>query len=633
MQIDKAFHELLRIGPRVTALPVIHGSGDFAWTVRDVLLRGRFDCLAVPLPESFASALEPAIGRLPIPSMIVQREFGAMAPVEIADAESSAADSGELDGVASFVPVDPCQPVIAALRTAISERIPRHYIDLETADYQLDTAVFPDPYALKKVPLPQFAASLLPFIPRPESAQVRQRVEAMAWGLKQLSIDYRNILFVCSMLHWPWIREAFERRDLGPPQHESVREAEPHGVAPESLYFMLGELPFITSLYEAARAELAPDDNLSIDGIKELLIAARQRYREGHRGRARRITPLLLRQMVHYIRNLTLINGRFTPDLVTVITAAKQMAGDGYALETLELARHYASNVTDDDDALRLGIGRAMMPDGDILGMKSRLPGPPVEWSSLRLLPKPDEAQQERWKQGWNPYSQCSWPPEDVLIENFRSAVFDRARQILGADLARTEKFTTSIRDGIDIRDTLRHWYEGEIYVKVLPPNRGDLDAAVMLFDSPADPRDYPWRTTWFAEHRNESTLAFFATDFREQPVGPGICLANYGGALFLFPPIMIADIWSDRRFDFASTLEERLIAATCCYSRSPHVALLSPLPPGRAWKEIARLYRKSLVHVPLSQFGDSTVQQLRMVHVLGGKQVRSYAAEFIRRV
>ena len=107
------------------------------------------------------------------------------------------------------------------------------------------------------------------------------------------------------------------------------------------------------------------------------------------------------------------------------------------------------------------------------------------------------------------------------MIENFRSAVFDRAREVMGADLIQTEKFTTSIKDGIDIRDTVRHWYDGEIYVKVLPPNLGQLDCSVMLFDSPADPRDYPWRTTWFAEHNNESTLAFFASDFSDQPVGP----------------------------------------------------------------------------------------------------------------
>jgi hypothetical protein len=232
----------------------------------------------------------------------------------------------------------------------------------------------------------------------------------------------------------------------------------------------------------------------------------------------------------------------------------------------------------------------------------------------------------------WNPFAQCSWPPEDELIENFRAHVFDRAKAIMGADLVRTEKFTTSLQDGLDMRETLRHWYKDELYVKILPPNRGRLDCVVMLFDSPADPRDYPWRTTWFAEHDEESTLAFFATDFRKELVGPGIGMATYGGAMFMFPPIAIPDIWTDRRLDFVETLEERLLAAACMHSRSPHIAILSSLPPGAGWRRLAKRFQRRFVHVPLSQFGESTVQQLRIAHVLNGKQVRSYAAHFIRK-
>jgi hypothetical protein len=101
---------------------------------------------------------------------------------------------------------------------------------------------------------------------------------------------------------------------------------------------------------------------------------------------------------------------------------------------------------------------------------------------------------------------------------------------------------------------------------------------------------------------------------------------------MFLFPPIPIPDIWSDKRLDFTTTLEERLIAAACLHSRSPHVALLSSLPPGGAWRRIAKHFRRQLVHVPLGQFSDETVQRLRMVHVLNGRHVRSYAADFIRR-
>ena len=168
--------------------------------------------------------------------------------------------------------------------------------------------------------------------------------------------------------------------------------------------------------------------------------------------------------------------------------------------------------------------------------------------------------------------------------------------------------------------------------MKVLPPSRARLDCVVILFDSPADPREYTWRTTWFAEHAEESTLAFFATDFREQAIGPGICLASYGGAMFLFPPMVIPDIWSDPRLDFTDTLEERLIAAGCLHARESHVALLSGMPPGAGLRRLAKRFGKRLVHVPLGQFSDSTIQQLRMVHVLNGKHVRSYAANFIRK-
>jgi hypothetical protein len=78
--------------------------------------------------------------------------------------------------------------------------------------------------------------------------------------------------------------------------------------------------------------------------------------------------------------------------------------------------------------------------------------------------------------------------------------------------------------------------------------------------------------------------------------------------------------------------LEERLLMAACTYSREPHVALLSPGPPGAAWRRLAKRFGKKLVHLPLGGFSASTVQQLRQFHVLNGKHIRSYAAEFIRK-
>jgi hypothetical protein len=454
----------------------------------------------------------------------------------------------------------------------------------------------------------------------------------MAQRLRELERNHKSILFICSILDWPWIREAYVERQESTAEDEPVEETSLYRPDDRTLLFLLGELPFITGLYERARAELEDEDNLAIDGVKELLITARKNYQDDLKRRARKITPHLLRQCLKYIRNLTLFEKRFTPDLYTIITAAKQTVGDQYALNVAETAREYPYVEDFGLPPMVLSIDRGRLPDGEIVQLVSRLPGPPLFWRGLQLQRRPDRRERDQWRMRWNPYSQCSWPPEDKLIEDFRAHVFDRARAVMGADLARTEPFTTSILDGIDIRDTLRHWYEEKIYVKVLPPSVGKLDCVVMLFDSPADPRDYPWRTTWYAEHLEESTLAFFATDFSKELVGPGIALASYGGALFFFPPMAIPDIWRDPALDFTETLEERLLAAACRYSACPHIALVSAAPPGAGWRKLAQRYRKKWVHLPLSQFSDATLQQLRMVHVLNGREVRSYAAEFIRK-
>ncbi len=716
---------LLRLDDRTTILPIIHGSGQFAWLTRRFLLEHRFDCVAVSLPESFRQCVEQAVLELPKPSIVIQRptpnyestydaehDFrGSYDANETGDFEADFDDDSPDEIPTSYVPIDPCQGVIMAIRAAMGEHIRREFIDLETNQFQPYSTVMPDPYAVRHVRCEKFAAAVLPSIPRPSDDQTRERMAYMAARLVDLAQTHQQILLVTSVLDWPWIREAHrllkqgQGRGLDSFEHEHVEPPETYAVDPKTLLFLFGELPFITALYERARAQLEEDEDLQIDGVKELLIAAKQSYLAELGNRARRVTPLLLSKCLQYIRNLSLVHRRMTPDMVTIVTACQQILGDQYALHVAEIANEYrivrdpiddavgvaradfepATDATDipfheqlndaaseDDTALesdaseipddvpfgvdpkliddptdldpsvtwdgqgsptvKLGIDQARLPDGEIVSLVNRLPGPPLTWQTLSLQRRPTQDEKHRWEYNWNPYSQCSFPPEDERIEMLRNRVCERAQAIMGQDLARTEKFTTSVKDGIDIRDTLRHWYEKEIYVRVIPPSRGKLDACLMLFDSPADPRNYPWRTTWFAEHQWESTLAFFASDFTKEMVGPGIGMGTYGGAMFLYPPTPIRDIWIDRRLDFTETLEERLIAAACLHSRCRQIALMSGLPPGAGWRRLARRFKKQLVHVPLTSFSDQEVQQLRMVHVLNGSEVRSYASHFIRK-
>jgi hypothetical protein len=615
--------DFLTIGPRVRVMPIIHGSGDYAVRVREELLSRPYDCLAVPIPPSFQDDVEDAVDRLPAISIVTQVD----------------ADPDDSTHGFSFVPIDPCQGVIAAIRVARGERIPREFIDLETPKFTAIEAVFPDPYALKRVSAAAFSAAILPAIPPPEQgSQHADRIVWMASRLRALEEKYQSILFVCSLLDWPWIKDAYIRKlELDEPD-SFFAPIQTFGVDPGTLIFVLGELPFLTGLYERGRRELTPDDNVSIDGVKEMVLQARDRLKKKYPKIAKRVTPQLLSVYFRYVRNLSLIGRRLTPDLYSLVIAAKQTAGDDFALAVAETAREYPFG----DDAeppgdfdhptrLRMGIDQADVPGWGTGRMVNRLPGQALSWQSLELRPRPPERDRERWKQRWNPFGICSWPPEDDRIESFQRHVRDQARAIIGADLARSEKFTTSVMDGIDIRETLRNWHTGDLFVKVIPPSRGTIEVVVFLFDVPADPQIYTNRATWYAEHNEESTLAYYATDPMKNLVGPGIAQAEYGGAMFLFPPRSIPDIWLDSRLDFIETLEERLLAGAFLHTKERHVAVVSPRPPLAAWRRLARRFGRKIVHLPLKRFGGQLIERLRQFHVLNGRDVRTYAAEFIR--
>ncbi len=195
--------------------------------------------MAVPLPPSFQEYVETAIEQLPAISVVVQ-----------CDAETDGGpDEAELGF--SYVPIDPCQGVIAALRTARGERIAREFIDLEAPRFVPITGLFPDPYALKRVSPERFAAALLAAVPPPVPGQNAERIAWMAARLRELDSRYRLTLFVCSILDWPWIRDAFHSRPEPPVPETFFSPMSTFGVDPRTLIFVLGELPYITGVIRA----------------------------------------------------------------------------------------------------------------------------------------------------------------------------------------------------------------------------------------------------------------------------------------------------------------------------------------------------------------------------------------------
>ena len=95
-------------------------------------------------PPSYQENVEQAIEFLPTPTMVADEVTPTYAPenwnpddVEEGDDDldpMERSDDASLTDrhIVSYVPIDPCQGVIAALRIAMGERIPRAFIDLET---------------------------------------------------------------------------------------------------------------------------------------------------------------------------------------------------------------------------------------------------------------------------------------------------------------------------------------------------------------------------------------------------------------------------------------------------------------------------------------------------------------------
>ena len=144
----------------------------------------------------------------------------------------------------------------------------------------------------------------------------------------------------------------------------------------------------------------------------------------------------------------------------------------------------------------------------------------------MRFRRRPSIEMKELWKEQWNEIGVggiCSWPPEDDRQERFMMFLRKRALQVVSEDKKQVVEFSTSMLDGLDIRETMRNWHQKKLYVQQVPQPQGKVGAVVVIFDEEMmDPR-YSWRLTLYAEHRNESDISFYSTPLGEKVVGPRI--------------------------------------------------------------------------------------------------------------
>ena len=180
------------------------------------------------------------------------------------------------------------------------------------------------------------------------------------------------------------------------------------------------------------------------------------------------------------------------------------------------------------------------------------------------------------------------------------------------------------------MRETLRNIHEGAIYVREQQRVTGRVGCLVMIFDDARKSERYPCCMTWLGEHQQESDMAFYATDPAENIVGPGICRCEYGGFMLSYPPRRMMDVWRDPDYRLADGKAEVLLMAALDYSIEKHVVYAAARPPRSIFKQLAARRDRKIVYIPLASLSLHKIKQLRILHILSGKDKRDLAGEYI---
>jgi len=653
----------------VHVLPVLHDRLEYADYTRLALAALEPDAVAVEVPSSLEAAWLRAVGRLPQISVVLY--------------ENAA-------GQTIYLPVQPADAMVEAARVAGERGIPLRCADLDVDGYADYRDPAPDSYALVRLGLaPVLEAFRRHRGPRDPSDDRRER--SLAYHARCLrAAGARRVLLLCGMHHADGVARELAREQAEPlaaPRRRNVRLVH---LDPESLGEVLDEIPFCVAAYEARRSGLpdeppepAPSPAGREHGPFRVLSGGRgdatrridrcvaRAAREGgsrtcpwaaeagvgppgplDRPRlqwtlAREAELALVavapdeevrgwqrRLMARFTRNLALASGRLVCDLYDLLAAARACVSDNYAWELHALATAYPKQPGAAADLPTARIRAEELFDGvRRLRLTRRTRRPKQgDWHRLLRRKRREERWAGEWLEGFAGEMICSYPPEDLVIEDFGRYLKRRGQHVLSEERARTMPFTTSLLDGIDVRETIRRWHDGRIMVRQLGRAPGDVGSVVVILDEDAlgSEQRYPHTQTWHGEHDQESDMAYYSTDPAQAVVGPGICRASYGGFLLSHPPRRMLDVWSDPDYRVAESKSEVLLLAALDYCTERVVVHVAARPPRGVLFQLAARLGLKILYLPLGTISPTTLRRIRVLHVLHGHDKRRIAQDYL---
>jgi len=592
----------------IRMVPILHNRMEFALEVRSVFEAFQPDHVAVEYPDTLKSRIIQGVKRLPLLSVVHYE--------------------GD-DGAFVYLPLEPCDGQVEAVRLALSHDIPLHFIDRDTENYSHDRTPMPDSYAVTRIGHTAYCRAYMETHrnrkPFPEDLL---REKTMAYHLQKLAESGKKVLFVGGLSHVNEILTMLEHPQapvIGRRVRENVGLAHLHR---DSSREIMGEMPFLQVAYERYRMEGEMPDRFEVQ--MALLKAAKKKYWKNSKEKVSRIQ---LRILNRFARNYALLNHKLVPDFYQLIVASRGAVDDNFAYEVWDLGSDYHWQEENPGFSVLRLRGEDLFLDQKRIRfhrqfktLRRRLVPVPVKEKRKRRNP-------EKWKKEFDGESICSYPPEDVAVEGYGHYLQKKALQIKQEENIRIEPFSCSMQDGIDIRETIREWSSGKLYVRAERPFKGKVGSVVVIFDpdvSKDGEEDFPWCVTWLGEHSQESDMAFYGTPAGVVMDGPGISRCQYGGFMLSYPPLRVYDIWRDSFFNVARNKPERLLMAALDYSLEKHVVYLAADPPSGWCQSMAARLGKKILYLPLGTFSPVTLKKIRQFHVLDGHGVRRYAEQYL---
>jgi hypothetical protein len=594
---------------RFTYLPVAPGRLEFAIEVRQAILRDRPQVVALELPVTLQQHYVRAVARLPEMSVIFYPD-------------ETARDDAER---AIYVPVEPADPFVEAIRSALEIGADVVFADPDSGERPHLKDAYPDPYSIRHIGYEKYVEAYRVY-PQERSDELARHAGGIAWKLQGCD-PLARVLVVVSLNLLDPVLDAMDEPQAQPMsrlRRDGVHLLNPH---PDSLAEITIEYPYLQHRYEQFRG-LLTDANL-IDRRHAQFALFHDAEKSYEVSTGERVAHWQRRLLARYARNLALADHGLMPAIFDLTVAARSIVDDNYGWEVWETAGRYPPQKTASDLETVQISGDEVWLDTKRIRLRRRLPSVKRRLRPVGLKPRKKEKFAGEWASQLDGNSICSYPPEDLVIEDYGRFLKKKGKGILSEERARTEPFTTSLLDGIDLRETIRNWHEGKIYVRQFQKISGEVGSVIVIFDEDRDDL-YSYMTTWLGEHQNESDMAFYSTFPFDNLVGPGIGRGEYGGFLMSLPARRMFDVWRDPDYDFAESKPERLLLAGLDYSLERFVVYVAAKPPRSVFRSIAARFGRTIIYIPIGQLSPVALKKIRVVHVLDGYDKRTAAKEYI---